>query len=1526
MMNPIRLRRRVLGLGAAIALTCCIAPGLANARTAARGPVLVAPPSVDPMLDSVAQGLAAWVRQRIASTGLATISREAVRTRAPNTRADALSPEQVLALAKQLGAAHVVFPDLRFTSGQVEVRLRLVETTGPQLVAAPRSAAPLHAVGEACEESAARLLAALGVASRAALPPQADELAAAGRALQHHDRGELYRAWREVEHKLSPTAVATREEIVRAATSANAPARERSRVLAAAGEPGRAWTLIERDVRREVARPQPDRQLLLAAAEVEIARTNPREARRYVEMLLRTGAEDAEVQRTYARILMDQNDAPGAHRALARAARLDPTDSATFERLAEFEAGDRQRRAELLLRAGQNEALRLNIHRAESLLDRAAETAPAVAAESWRSRGELRGRLGRAAESLTAFRKAVAIDGDDAASHRGIGDAQRALGHAGAAQQAYSKALVLDPDDSDTLNALGAVHLEGDRAVEAVPLLRRALKIEPEDAVKRRNLAQALRATGELEAALKVLKTTPVDARRHSAENLRLAAEIHSQLGQQEAARDTLLAATRIEPFDPDTQNRLADAYEATGDADRAARAREFTALLLGEAPEPESLVPEEEIRDEGGSQNGPALDEIVASFASQTQGSRDRRVVQLGIRDVPTWRGRAYTWLHPRRPDVEGITRSLEAALARSFVLTTAPVNVNPVLAKRIDRLYAFGEQTSLDADGIATLNQAFDTRAVFVTRLDRAPEPPGEAAAGIGACADPERFAIEIRMLSGQHPDVVSILANQQCIATGLRSHGAWNERALAIYGTLCLLMLIRIIRGWGRVEVSIKLPPKTKGFFAIRVSKSEDEVPTEKTKTKTDTGRLKKSLRSLSRYERHMVGRQTLFRWIPARQRSYHVTVKGPLMDATGEEIIGHFLETQKIRVKRGKTAELEYDFCPQESGVEIRVQHDGVALKGAQIALRGDTASVRYARDGSAIIPLGEGEHRILVGGGDRVAEYRVNVESLGKSVRVLAELSDENALVFKGCAAAIEPFLSGDYRTAAVALEAAGLSHEAHLMRASLHQQLGSAAQAADELEAAGQLEEAAEMRARGDDMAGSARLFEQAGEHDRAGDAYRAAGDIAAAARCYQAAYDFDNALECYREIGDDANSLEILEKTGEFFDAGCLAGEIGDPDRALANFQQVDVRDANYGDACQRIANVLETRGDFDVAADKLEEALRCAGSRASAGLHERHAELLAKAGHAQKAIDAYQSVRRIEPQRRDLCERIAELERGRSECRSADEPVESRYEILGELGRGAMGVVFKARDKNLGRVVALKRLPDNLRDHPTAVALFKREAQAAAALNHRNIVTLFDAGEENGTYFITMELLEGVPLNQILKKHGKLSVGDAARLGIQIAAGLKYAQDQRIVHRDIKAGNLFFTRDRTVKIMDFGLAKTIEEVRKSSTMIGGTPYYMAPEQAVGDELDHRADLYAFGVTLYQLVAGTVPFREGDLIYHHRHTPPPDPRTHAPHIPAAMAEIILQLLEKEPDDRPRDAAEVGKRLQAVLKEVSGSK
>jgi len=213
------------------------------------------------------------------------------------------------------------------------------------------------------------------------------------------------------------------------------------------------------------------------------------------------------------------------------------------------------------------------------------------------------------------------------------------------------------------------------------------------------------------------------------------------------------------------------------------------------------------------------------------------------------------------------------------------------------------------------------------------------------------------------------------------------------------------------------------------------------------------------------------------------------------------------------------------------------------------------------------------------------------------------------------------------------------------------------------------------------------------------------------------------------------------------------------------------------------------------------------------------------------------------------------------------------SRYEILGELGRGGMGVVYKARDTHLERVVALKVLSENLRQHPAALKLFLREARSAAALNHPNIVTVFDAGQDGDTDFISMEYLEGSGVDAILASRGPLDTRAVASLGMQVCAGLDYAQKQRIVHRDIKASNLFVTAERVVKIMDFGLAKMVEEVRRSSTMIGGTPNFMAPEQAAGGAVDHRTDLYALGGTFFELLTGTVPFEKGDVTYHHAHT-----------------------------------------------------
>jgi peptide/nickel transport system substrate-binding protein len=359
-------------------------------------------------------------------------------------------------------------------------------------------------------------------------------------------------------------------------------------------------------------------------------------------------------------------------------------------------------------------------------------------------------------------------------------------------------------------------------------------------------------------------------------------------------------------------------------------------------------------------------------------------------------------------------------------------------------------------------------------------------------------------------------------------------------------------------------------------------------------------------------------------------------------------------------------------------------------------------------------------------------------------------------------------------------------------------------------------------------------------------------------------------------------------------------------------------------------LAGAYSAQGKHELAMQKAEEAVTFSRpEEAGVDTHFWYGNLIAKAGRIERALEVLEELARRAPDHPGLATRIEELRKEMSSARresSATQQVArsafgdgARYEIREQIGSGGMGVVVRALDRRLGREVALKRLPDNLKDHPKAVELFLREARAAAALNHPNIVTVHDVDEDNGVYFITMELMVGRTLSQVLAQHGRLAWRDAVRVALQVCAGLGYAHAQRIVHRDIKSSNLFLTEERIVKVMDFGLAKMLEEVRRSTTVVGGTPYYMAPEQAAGDSVDARADLYAFGVTLFELVTGRRPFESGDVTYHHRHTPAPDPRSLGAELPEPLATLILQLMAKAPSDRPGSTEQVTQRLRAIL-------
>ena len=209
-------------------------------------------------------------------------------------------------------------------------------------------------------------------------------------------------------------------------------------------------------------------------------------------------------------------------------------------------------------------------------------------------------------------------------------------------------------------------------------------------------------------------------------------------------------------------------------------------------------------------------------------------------------------------------------------------------------------------------------------------------------------------------------------------------------------------------------------------------------------------------------------------------------------------------------------------------------------------------------------------------------------------------------------------------------------------------------------------------------------------------------------------------------------------------------------------------------------------------------------------------------------------------------------------------------RYEILAELGQGSMGVVYKARDPVLDRVVAIKTINLNLPKDELAEyeARFYQEARAAGGLNHPNIVTIYDIGKSERVAYMAMEFLEGDELRAILTAGQPLPVIQALDVASQVAEGLFYAHERHIVHRDIKPANIMVVRDGLVKITDFGIARMrTNEVKTMTGMILGSPKYMSPEQVAGKRADHRSDLFSLGVVLYEMVTGQTPF-QGDSIH----------------------------------------------------------
>ena len=260
-------------------------------------------------------------------------------------------------------------------------------------------------------------------------------------------------------------------------------------------------------------------------------------------------------------------------------------------------------------------------------------------------------------------------------------------------------------------------------------------------------------------------------------------------------------------------------------------------------------------------------------------------------------------------------------------------------------------------------------------------------------------------------------------------------------------------------------------------------------------------------------------------------------------------------------------------------------------------------------------------------------------------------------------------------------------------------------------------------------------------------------------------------------------------------------------------------------------------------------------------------------------------------------------------------------RYEIIEKIGTGGMSDVYKAKCHKLNRFVAIKVLKQEFSENANFVSKFRVEAQAAAGLMHPNIVNVYDVGEENGIYYIVMELVEGITLKKYIEKKARISVKEAISIAIQVSMGIEAAHNNHIIHRDIKPQNIIISKEGKVKVTDFGIAKAATSNTITSNVMGSV-HYTSPEQARGGYSDERSDIYSLGITLFEMLTGRVPFNGETTVaiaIKHIQEPLPSPREFVSEIPISVEQIVFKCCQKSPDRRYQTIAELIEDLKKSL-------
>jgi eukaryotic-like serine/threonine-protein kinase len=482
-----------------------------------------------------------------------------------------------------------------------------------------------------------------------------------------------------------------------------------------------------------------------------------------------------------------------------------------------------------------------------------------------------------------------------------------------------------------------------------------------------------------------------------------------------------------------------------------------------------------------------------------------------------------------------------------------------------------------------------------------------------------------------------------------------------------------------------------------------------------------------------------------------------------------------------------------------------------------------------------------------------------------------------------------------------------LDERNYLEAARMYEKAEDYLQAADLYERASQIKKAGEMLMKGGDFA-------------RANEIFQSSGDPLLAAQALEKSKRYKEAAQLYLKAGAYEVAARLLEESGDFYEAGMIFYKVGRMEDTVAFLQKVDSQSGNYYSASLILGQIFMERGMLDAARERYKKLI----SKREIGPdtlepYYNLAMIYEKNREYQNALLLFDKVQAENYSYKDVrshIELVREALRREKAATSNKKTIEAsgpkgRYKLSKKLGQGGMGVVYLAEDTILNRVVAYKVLPPSVRNNPKVLENFLQEARVAAAINHPNIVTIFDTGSEGVEPYIVMEFVDGISLKELLEKSPSIPMKDLVAVTREICEGLEYAHNKNVIHRDIKPANIMLSKERRVKIMDFGLAKILSESEMEGTSVKGTPLYMSPEQIQGKRVDHRTDLYSLGCTLYRMATGRPPFIEGDVYYHHLHTPPAPPRSLNPKIPENLNRIILKCMSKDPEQRYQRARDI---------------